>query len=335
MSAAASPTSDSLLRAEQVSKFYGDVLGVDRVTVSIGPGITSLVGPNGAGKTTLMNLFAGLLWPTRGAVTVLGQPPGHPELYRQLGYCASWDSFPAGVTAHGFIARYLRLHGYSAAAAASGAGQALERVGLSAVARRRADAFSQGMRQRLRLAQATAHDPRVVILDEPLNGLDPLARAEMAALFRAWATGGRCLLISSHILHEVDAISDRVLLLDQGYLLGAGSVPTVRGEIHRHPLQILVRCDRPAELAAHAFSLPHVIEARLAGGEATATSAEPGAPEPGAVLVKTRNPEAFFLALNQMAAESRLQIETVAPVDENLDAVYRFLLTPDTEAVHG
>ncbi|MGH9533368.1 MAG: ABC transporter ATP-binding protein [Terriglobales bacterium] len=321
----------SLLTAHQVSKFYGDVLGVDRVTVAISAGITSLVGPNGAGKTTLMNLFAGLLHPTRGELTVLGRTPGDPELYRQFGYCASWDAFPPGVTAHGFIARYLRLHGYGPAEAARGAGRALERVGLAAVARRRAETFSQGMRQRLRLAQATAHDPQVVILDEPLNGLDPLARAEMATLFRNWAAGGRALLISSHILHEVDAMSDRVLLLDQGYLLGAGSVLTVRGEIRRHPLQILVRCDRPAELAAQAFRWPQVLEARLAAGEA---GREDGA-EPGAVLVKTRNPEAFLLALNQLAGDGQLHIETVAPVDENLDAVYRFLLTPEPEADHA
>lgn len=315
----------SLLIADQVSKFYGDVLGIDRVSVSIGPGVTSLVGPNGAGKTTLMNLFAGLIWPTRGQLTVLGLRPGHAALYRQFGYCASWDAFPPGVTARQFIARYLRFHGYPPASARRAAELALERVGLAAVAGRRAEGFSQGMRQRLRLAQATAHDPQVVILDEPLNGLDPLARAEMAALFRGWAVAGRSLLISSHILHEVDAISDRVLLLDQGYLLGSGSVPSVRGEIRGHPLQILVRCDRPAQLAARAFSLPLVQEARLAA------SGDGGSGEPGAVLVKTRDPEAFFLALNGMAAGGELRIETVAPVDENLDAVYRFLLEPEPQ----
>lgn len=315
----------ALLTAQLVSKFYGDVLGIDRVSVEIGAGVTSLVGPNGAGKTTLMNLFAGLLWPTRGELSVLGRKPGDPELYHQFGYCASWDAFPPGVTAREFIARYLRLHGYPAAQARRAAELALERVGLAAVAHRRAESFSQGMRQRLRLAQATAHDPRVVILDEPLNGLDPLARAEMAALFRQWAGAERCLVISSHILHEVDAISDRVLLLDQGYLLGAGSVPAVRGEIRGHPLQILVRCDRPARLAAQVFSLPMVSEARLAGGAGS------GGDDPGAALIKTRDPEAFFLALNQMAASGELQIETVAPVDENLDAVYRFLLEPEPE----
>src|ERR1044072_2305258 len=194
-----------------VSKFYGEILGVNRVTLSIPPGITSLVGPNGAGKTTLMNLMTGLLRPTRGTVTVLGIPTDRPEeLFRKLGYCSQFDSFPRGLTGREFIRSFLMVSGFSKTEAEELTTKALERVDLLAAGNRKIGAYSKGMRQRVRLAPSIAHQPAVLILDEPLNGLDPMVRAETIALFKQLAAEGLHLILSSHILHEIDMMSDRV-----------------------------------------------------------------------------------------------------------------------------
>ena len=314
-------TGEVLVRLEDVSKFYGDVLGVNRITLSIGSGITSLVGPNGAGKTTLLNLLAGLIRPTRGRLSVLGCAPEEPNRYLVgIGYCAQYDSFPPGLTVGGFMRTQLALRGMPSAEAESRAARALARTGMSEAAGRALAACSKGMRQRVRLALALAHEPRVLLLDEPLNGFDPLARAEAAVLFRALADEGRCLIVSSHILHEVDRLSDRVILMQNGYVVGDGSVAGVREELREHPLQVLVLCDRPEWLAARLFAEQQVSEVRL-------TESHDGAQ---GLLARTREPSAFFLLLNQLAAAGELVIETVAPVDENLDAVYRLVIQKGT-----
>ncbi len=305
--------SDHIVLAE-VCKFYGEVLGVNRVNLDIPPGLTSLVGPNGSGKTTLMHLMSGLLLPTRGTVEVLGVPPTRPDLLMPLvGYCTQYDSFPAGATGLSFLASTLSLHGRSPAAASEGAWRAIETVGLQDAARRRVAGYSKGMRQRIKLAHALCHEPRVVILDEPLNGLDPMARAEMIELFRHLAAAGRHVVVSSHILHEVDAISDRVVMVHGGSVVAEGSIRAVRGEIKGHPIQVLVRCDRPAVVAARAFELEHVVEAAIVE-------------EGRAVLIRTSNQDRFFAALNRIVLDSGVVVETVAPADETVHAVYDYLI---------
>ena len=202
------------------------MLGVNRVNLSIPPGITGLVGPNGSGKTTLMNLMAGLIRPTRGSVSVLGMTTDRPEeLFRHVGYSTQYDAFPPGLTGFHFIDSYLRVHGFRGQEAEALAWKALERVGLAEAARRKVAGYSKGMRQRVKLAQAIAHQPAVLVLDEPLNGLDPMARAEVIALFRELADGGLHVIVSSHILHEVDLISDQVVLLNGGYVVAEGEIP--------------------------------------------------------------------------------------------------------------
>src|ERR1017187_4470662 len=202
------PVSDGIV-FEDVSKFYGEILGVNRVNLSIPPGITSLVGPNGSGKTTLMNLMTGLVRPTRGRSQVLDYKTDDPEnLFRILGYSTQFDAFPKGLTGFQFVYSYLRLAGRDSESAEQLAWRAIERVNLVDAAKRNIGGYSKGMRQRIRLAQALSHDPNVLVLDEPLNGLDPLARSEMIAVFRSTATQGCYVIISSHILHEVDVISD-------------------------------------------------------------------------------------------------------------------------------
>jgi ABC-2 type transport system ATP-binding protein len=299
---------------DNVSKFYGEILGVNRVNLSIGPGITSLVGPNGAGKSTLMNLMTGLLRPTRGTISILGIPTDRPEeLFRKVGYCTQFDSFPRGVTGREFIKSFLLVHGYDNKQAEDFTVTALERVNLLDAADRKVAAYSKGMRQRIRLAQAMAHRPSVLILDEPLNGLDPMVRAETIALFRSLAADGLHVIISSHILHEVDMMSDRVVLVNNGYVVAEGNIHGVRDEMEEHPMQILIRCDQPAKLASRVFDQDNVVEARLHEDRL-------------GLFVRTRDADRFYLLLNRVVAEGEINIESITPIDDDLSAVYGYLI---------
>jgi ABC-2 type transport system ATP-binding protein len=302
---------------EDVSKFYGEILGVNRVNLSIPPGITSLVGPNGSGKTTLMNLMTGLVRPSRGRVEILGCPTNDPErLFKILGYSTQFDAFPKGLTGFQFIYSYLRLDGRDPQSAEQLAWRVIERVNLVEAAKRNIAGYSKGMRQRIRLAQALAHDPKVLVLDEPLNGLDPLARSEMIALFRAAAEQGCYVIISSHILHEVDVISDQVILLSNGYVVAEGQIATVRGEIQEHPTQILVRCTRPRALAVKMLEEEIAIDISIHKDER-------------GLLLKTRDADRFYLALNQLALnenENGIDIESIAPADDDVLSVYEYLI---------
>jgi ABC-2 type transport system ATP-binding protein len=311
---------DNLIVFEDVSKFYGEILGVNRVNLSIAPGITSLVGPNGSGKTTLMNLMTGLLRPTKGSISVLGTQPYQPEeLFRKVGYCSQFDSFPRGMTGRDFVRSFLTVHGYSKAEAEQLTVKALERVTLMDAADRKVAGYSKGMRQKVRLAQSIAHNPRVLILDEPLNGLDPMARAEIIDLFRALAKEGLHLIISSHILHEVDMMSDCVILINNGYVVAEGNIHGVRDEMEEHPAQILIRCDRPATLAARVFESDSVVEARLHEDRQ-------------GLFIKTRDADKFYLLLNSIVLDGDFNVESVAPVDDDLSAVYQYLIGSDGES---
>jgi ABC-2 type transport system ATP-binding protein len=308
--------SDDRVVFENVSRFYGEVLGVNRVTLSIPPGITSLVGPNGSGKTTLMNLMAGLVRPSRGQIRVLGIAPDDPQrLCRTLGYSTQFDSFPRGVTGYQLIASFLRLFGFDQATCDRLARAAIERLRMGDAAGRKVAAYSKGMRQRIKLAIAIAHDPRVLVLDEPLNGLDPLVRSETIALFREYAADGKHVIVSSHVLHEVDQISDQVILLSNGYVVAEGQIQGVRGEIQDRPMQVLIRSNRPSLLAARMFEQDHVVEARLAEDGAT-------------VLIKTRDADRFYRALNVLALNGidGIDIEGVMPADDNVNSVYEYLI---------
>lgn len=307
------PIEQSLVVFDNVSRFYGEVLGVNRVTLSIPPGITSLVGPNGSGKTTLMNLMTGLVRPTRGSVRILGIAPDDPEkLFRLVGYSTQFDSFPKGLTGYQFIYSFLRLFGKTHEECEKLAWKSIERVNMMDAAHRKVAGYSKGMRQRIRLAQAIAHEPRVLVLDEPLNGLDPLVRAETIALFRDFANEGRHVIVSSHILHEVDMISDQVILLANGYVVAEGKISGVRSEISEHPMQVLIRCSRPEALAARVFEQDSVVEARLHADK-------------GGLLVKTRDADKFYKLLNRIALDG-IEIETVAPADDNVNSVYEYLI---------
>ncbi len=298
---------------QEVSKFYGEVLGVNRVSLNIPPGITSLVGPNGSGKTTLMNLMTGLIHPDHGSICIRGISPRDPEhLMRITGYATQYDAAPRWATGFSFITTGLLLFGYSREEAEAKAWKALERLSLTDAAHRKVAAYSKGMRQRVRLAQAIAHEPDVLVLDEPLNGLDPLVRAETIALFRIWAAEGRHVILSSHVLQEVDVISDQVILIANGMIMAEGEIRNVREEIHEHPSQFIVRCRDASRLAALLFSEDHITEIKLNDDGL-------------GLLVMTRNRERFSRTLGRIALDG-YKIDGVIPADENVDALYEYLI---------
>lgn len=311
---APTPASNSDIVLSHVSKFYGEILGVNKVNVTIPPGITSLVGPNGSGKTTLMNIVSGLLQPTAGAVRVHDLSPADPEaFYPLIGYCTQFDNFPKGITGFELVHSLLSLHGWSAAETRDRARNVLEQVGLADAAHRKVAGYSKGMRQRVKLATAIGHEPRVLVLDEPLNGLDPMARAEFIDLFQRQASAGNHVIVSSHILHEVDMISDQVIMMSHGYVVAEGQIQGVRSEIREHPTTILVRCDRPSLVARLLFSHDHIVEARISE-------------EAGGVLVRTRNSDDFYRVLNHIVVTEDLAVEAVVPTDEDMHSVYNYLV---------
>jgi ABC-2 type transport system ATP-binding protein len=308
---------NDLIVFEDVSKFYGEVLGVNRVTLSFSSGVTSLVGPNGSGKTTLMNLLTGLIRPTRGRVSVLGMTPNDPvEFFRAVGYCTQFDSFPRSVTGGEFVYETLLLHGLTRVQAQQLTGEALQRVGMMEAAHRQIAGYSKGMRQKIRLAQAIAHHPKVLVLDEPLNGLDPMARAESLALFESLGKQGMYVIISSHILEEVDRISDRVVLMTSGYVVAEGNIHSVRQEVREQPMQIFIRCSQPSVLASRVFAMDHAVEAKIHK-------------DGGGVLVRTQDVDAFYMLLNHIASEGLVSIEAVAPADDDVNSIYQYLIGSD------
>lgn len=298
---------------DEVSKFYGEVLGVNRVSLRVPPGITSLVGPNGSGKTTLMNLLVGLVLPDRGSISVRGLSPRDPErMMRITGYATQYDAAPRGSTGFEFVRAGLLLYGFSNAEADRRAWAAIERIGLTEAARRKVAGYSKGMRQRIRLAHAIAHDPEVLVLDEPLNGLDPLVRAETIALFREFAARERHVILSSHVLQEVDVISDQVILIANGMIIAEGQIRNVREEISEHPSQFLIRCRDASRIASLLFERDHITEIKLHEDRL-------------GMLVMTRSRQEFSAALTRLALAGH-EIESVVPADENVDALYEYLI---------
>ena len=244
---------------------------------------------------------------------MLGISPSQPEqLFRFVGYCTQFDSFPKGLSGYQLVYSYLRLFGWSPSDADRLTWEAIARVDLVDAAGRKIAGYSKGMRQRIKLAQAICHNPSVLVLDEPLNGLDPLVRAETIELFRTLAQRGLHLVISSHVLHEVDVISDQVVLLSNGYVVAEGRIHTVRSEIEDHPIQVLIRCNRPGLLASQMLEQGSVVEVRIHD-------------DGKGLLVKTRDADRFYLLLNHVG-QNGLEIESVAPADDDVYSVYEYLI---------
>jgi ABC-2 type transport system ATP-binding protein len=308
-----SAPSQAILTADHVSKWYGQVIALNDVTLTLPPGVTGLLGPNGAGKSTLMKLMTGQLKPSKGRLSVLGEAAWrNPSLYFRVGFCPEQDAFYERMTGREWVSALVRLNGVSQGEADTMARHALEIVELSAVADRKIGGYSKGMRQRVKLAQALAHDPELLILDEPLSGMDPLARRKTIRVIKEIGRSGRSVVVSSHILHEIEAMTANVLLINQGRIVAEGNVHQIRDLIDDHPHTIHIRADRTRALAREFIADDGVLSLKF---------------EENAVVVQTARPDAFYAHLTGLAADSSLgAIHEVTSPDDNLQAVFKYLV---------
>jgi len=302
-----------IVAADHLSKWYGQVIGLNDVSVTVPPGITGLLGPNGAGKSTFMKLITGQLKPSKGTIAVLGEAIwGHPALYHRIGFCPEQDSFYERMTGLEWVTALVRLNGVADATAASMAARAIEIVELTDAANKKIGAYSKGMRQRIKLAQALAHDPDLLILDEPLSGMDPIARRRTIRLIKDWGRAGKSVVVSSHILHEIESMTANILLINQGRILAEGNVHQIRELIDEHPHTVHIKADHTRALAREFLAHDDVLSLRL---------------EEGAVVVQTGRPDAFYARLTDLAASGEHgAIHEVTSPDDNLQAVFQYLV---------
>jgi ABC-2 type transport system ATP-binding protein len=303
-----------MIRFEHVTKLYKTVIGVNDVSLDLAPGAYGLLGPNGSGKTTFINLIVGQLRPTIGTVRVFDQNPWRrDELLRRIGICPAVDVLLPNVTALDWVQYLVRLHGYDAAEAARRAETALELVGMQHAMRRPIGTYSLGMRQRSKIAQAIAHDPELLILDEPFNGLDPVGRHELTELFLEWVADGKSFLLASHLLHEVEAVRPSLLLISGGRLLASGSPEEVRSMLADLPNEIHVRVDRPRELAPRLCEVDSVDSVRI-----DMPSNE--------VVVSTRHPLVLSQRLPAIISEGGFEVFEVRSGRESLQQLFTTLM---------
>ena len=303
----------STITLEAVSRWYGNVVAVNGISMTVGPGITGLLGPNGAGKSTFMKLMTGQLKPSQGTIRVLGEPIwGNPRVYERIGFCPEQDSFYDRMSGLEWVTALVRLNGLDDAEADAAAKRALERVDLMYAADKKIGAYSKGMRQRVKLAQALVHDPELLILDEPLTGMDPLMRRKTIRLIKDWARAGKHIIVSSHILHEIESMTSNILLINNGRILAEGNVHQIRDLIDTHPHTVFVRGADPRALARRFLAEDDVLSLKF---------------EPGAVIVETARPDNFYARLTELAASGEAgQIDEVQSPDDNLQAVFKFLV---------
>jgi ABC-2 type transport system ATP-binding protein len=296
----------------RASRWYGPVIALNDVTTTVGPGVTGLLGPNGAGKSTFLKLAAGQLAPSQGEVRVLGKPAwGSPELFHRIGVCPEPDAFWETLTGSQFLMALLQLTGYDEAECRRRADHALEQVALVEARDRKIGGYSKGMRQRIKMAQALSHDPQVLLLDEPLSGMDPVNRRRVVDLVKRLGREGRTVLVSSHILHEVEAMTRRVLLIHNGRILAEGDVREIRDLMDEHPHTVALRARDPRALARVVVGSPHVLSLTFgAEGEW--------------VTVQTARPDEFYMTVAEAAVEAGVT-EMYSP-DENLESVFKYLV---------
>ena len=302
-----------MIATEHLSKWYGQVSGLNDVTVTVPPGITGLLGPNGAGKSTFMKLVTGQLRPSKGTVKILGEPIwGNPALFHRIGFCPEQDAFYERMTGLAWVTALVTLNGLEPDAALAAAKRAIDAVDLMDAADKKIGAYSKGMRQRIKMAQALAHDPDVLILDEPLSGMDPLMRRRTIKLIRDWGRAGKSVLVSSHILHEIESMTSNILLINNGRIVAEGNVHQIRDLIDTHPHSVFVRAQDPKGLARALLVEDGVISVRF---------------EPGALIVETGRPDAFYARLTDMAASGEAGvIDEITSPDDNLQAVFKYLV---------
>jgi len=301
-----------MIQFTHASRWYGQIIGLNDITCTIGPGITALLGQNGAGKSTMLRLISGQLRPTTGSVEVFGHEPfANPEVYRKLGYCPEIDNFYEYMSGFKFVEHMARMQGIGASDAKARTKEIIEYVGMADRAHRKIAGYSKGMRQRIKLAQALIHNPQAILLDEPLNGLDPVGRHEFMQLLLKFAEQGRTILISSHILFEVEQMTSNIVILHRGRLLASGSIRDIRDLIDKYPHRIQIDTPQAREVASFVSQLPAVL---------TVTFNSDG------LEVQTRQPDAFYSALPALSLEHGLRIDGFSSPDNNLESVFQYLV---------
>jgi ABC-2 type transport system ATP-binding protein len=303
-----------IIRTEGLARWYGEVVGLSDLTVKIEPGITGLVGPNGAGKSTFMKCIVGEIRPHRGRIEVLGLSPfANQALYRRLGFCPQQDALYDHMSGREFVEHLLRLSGTPRRSARAKAVRSMERVGLADTMERRCTGYSKGMRQRVRLAQAIAHEPELLVVDEPLTGLDPLVRKRMVDLFLELRNEGKSILVSSHVLHEVEALTERIVLIHRGRLLAQGKLAEIRDLLSTQPRRVKLPAASPRALAERIISLPGVNSVQIDQEET-------------GVEVTTRDLPGLNEALPSIVKELRPGVTAFESHDEDLEAVFDYLV---------
>jgi len=297
-----------------LSKWYGQVIGVNDITIGIGPGITGLLGPNGAGKSTLMKLMTGLLKPSQGRIKVLGENAwNNPELNRRIGYCSDHDAFYENMTGFQFVTNLAKLNGYSANESEKLALESIETVNMSENKDRKIGSYSKGMRQRIKLAQSMVHDPELLFLDEPLSGMDPVGRHDSIRLIKELGSRGKSIIVSSHILYEIEAMTDNILLINNGRILAEGNVHEIRDLIDEHPHNVYINCNKPRILASILIAYDDVASVKFGK-------------EDGGIIVETLKPDDFYSRLPKIILENEIKVENLNSPDDNLQAVFRYLV---------
>lgn len=298
-----------------VSKWYGNVIGLNKLTLRIRPGVTGLLGPNGAGKSTLLQLATGQLRPSQGSVRVLGRTVwNNARLNRSIGLCPEQDAFYEWMTGWEFVLTCVRLSGLGRRDAREAAARTIDAVGMTQHQGRAIRGYSKGMRQRIKLAQALVHEPEVVFLDEPLTGTDPVARRDLSEIIRRLGSEGKSVLVSSHVLHEVESLTPNIVLLNRGRLVAEGHVRQIRDLIDKHPHHIVLVCDDYRRLASRVLAWEDVEGVRVLASEK-------------GLMVETRAPDAFYGRLPALSLEDGLAITAVYSDDDNLEAVFKYLVT--------
>jgi ABC-2 type transport system ATP-binding protein len=303
------------IQLERASRWYGQVIGLNDVSCKIGPGVTALLGMNGAGKTTMMRLVTGQMRETTGSVKIFGEEPfANPNVYKRLGYCPEVDNFYEHMTGREFVHHLARLDGFTASQAKDQTERVLHLVGMTDRAGKKIAGYSKGMRQRIKLAQAMLHDPEIILLDEPLNGLDPVGRRELIDALKAFAEAGKTVLVSSHILFEVEQMTRSILLLHRGRLLASGDLSVIRSFIDKYPHRIRIESSEPRRVAERLMSLPYVISAQID-------------PRNNGLEIQTKQPNEFYDFLPTLILDEGIAIDGYSSPDNNLESIFKYLVT--------
>ncbi len=304
----------NIIELKNVSKLYKQVIGLNNISLTIYPGVTGFLGPNGAGKSTLLKILTGQIKVSKGSATICGEKIwNNHRLTKQIGYCPETDALYHHLTGYEFLFHMLRLHGFSKSESSNRATQALKTMEMEPVRNKKIASYSKGMQQRIKLAQALAHNPEAMFLDEPLLGMDPLGRHKTISLIKDWGSAGKTVIVSSHILHEVEEMTDNILLMNRGNIVAEGNIYEIRKLIDEHPLHVTIGCDKTHQLTSKLLEYDDVISVQFNR-------------ERGEVTIQTTRPDAFYQRLPKLVLENDIEIHSIMSPDENLQAVFEYLV---------